>query len=71
MMSKIYRVLRGLFAEKKGETWELSKGGVSFWVVLAHVMWVFHGGQTPPIEEMILLYAAMGYNSVKHIRKPQ
>lgn len=62
------RFLRGLVAEQKGPAWEMSKGAVAFWVVLAHCVWKFTHGQSPVPEEMYLLYATMGYNATKHLR---
>lgn len=51
VLKKVYATLelvflkafRGLLMEKKDGGWELSKGNVAFWMVLAHCMYVWSG----------------------------
>lgn len=62
------KVVRGLIAEKKDGEWEMSKGGVGFWLVLGHLMYAFATERPVGDMEVYVLFGLMGYNSLKHIR---
>lgn len=48
----ILKAFRGLFCEKKHDGWELSKGNVSFWIVLVHCL-IQWSVKTPQIVQDI------------------
>lgn len=69
---KLFQFFGGLFMEKKdvdgdgNAEWIASLGRVAFWVVFAHVMYVFNTeGKTLAAEELNVFYALLGYQGVK------